>query len=353
MKNHQRHLLAAGIAIGVLAIGIGGFVWSGLYNIGADDPHWAPTRMLIDNLREHSIGARMVDVAVPNLEDPQRIRLGAVNYSAMCTGCHLAPGVEDTEIRPGLYPMPPNLTTLANQDPKRSFWIIKHGIKMSAMPAWGKTHTDDQIWDMVAFLQKLPGMTPTQYAALGGKPPAEDEDHMHAGMEDEHAGGGESHGESEQDGHAHEAGDAGHEASDPAASTISMAGLAANAVPAAESAAKAFHEALKRGDRQVVLALLAPEVVIHEGGETQSREAYAASHLNHDIAFLKDADIRPVDIGSMAMGDTAMVGSRSQVRTTHHGEPVAVLSSEMLTLKKAPNGWLITQVDWVSQPLQP
>ena len=55
----------------------------------------------------------------------------------------------------------------------------------------------------------------------------------------------------------------------------------------------------------------------------------------------------------MAMGDTAMVGSRSQVRTTHHGEPVAVLSSEMLTLKKAPNGWLITQLDWVSQPLQP
>src|SRR3546814_12890248 len=65
MKNHQRHLLAAGIAIGVLAIGIGGFVWSGLYNIGSDDPHWAPTRMLIDNLREHSIGARMADVAVP------------------------------------------------------------------------------------------------------------------------------------------------------------------------------------------------------------------------------------------------------------------------------------------------
>lgn len=308
MKNHQRHLLAAGIAIGVLAIGIGGFVWSGLYNIGADDPHWAPTRMLIDNLREHSIAARMVDVAVPNLEDPQRIRLGAVNYSAMCTGCHLSPGVEDTEIRPGLYPM----------------------------PAWGKTHTDEQIWNMVAFLQKLPGMTPAQYAVLGGKPPAEDEDHMHAGREGEHADGGESHGGNEQDGHAHEAGDAGHEAPAPADSAIS----------------KAFHEALNRGDRQAVLALLAPEVVIREGGETQSREAYAASHLNHDIAFLKEADIRPVDIGSMAMGDTAMVGSRRQVRTMHDGEQGAVPSSEMLTPKKAPSGWLITQVDWSSQPLR-
>jgi mono/diheme cytochrome c family protein/ketosteroid isomerase-like protein len=350
MKNHQRHLLAVGIVIGVLAIGIGGFVWSGLYNIGADDPHWTPTRVLIDNLRERSIAARMADVAVPNLEDPQRIRLGAVNYSAMCTGCHLAPGAEDTEIRPGLYPMPPDLTTLAKEDPKRSFWVIKHGIKMTAMPAWGKTHTDEQIWNMVAFLQKLPGMTPAQYAALGGKPPAEDEDHMHAGM-DEHAEGGHAHGESDP---AHApAGQAQASASKPEAAGISMEGLQANAVPAAESAAKAFHAALSRGDRAAVLALLAPAVVIREDGETQTRAVYAAGHLDHDIAFLKGADIRAVDMGSMPMGDTAMVGSRSQVRTTHHGEPVAVLSSEMLTLRKAPSGWLITQVDWASQPLQP
>src|SRR3546814_6059193 len=123
----------------------------------------------LDNLREHSSGARMADVAVPNLEDPQRIRLGAVNYSAMCTGCHLAPGVEDTEIRPGLYPMPPNLTTLANQDPKRSFWIIKHGIKMTAMPAWGKTHSDEPIGNQVHFHQKLPVLTPAPYASSRGQ----------------------------------------------------------------------------------------------------------------------------------------------------------------------------------------
>ena len=56
------------------------------------------------------------------------------------------------------------------------------------MPAWGKTHTDEQIWNMVAFIKKLPGMTPEQYAALGGKPPAEDEDHMHEGMDNHMSG---------------------------------------------------------------------------------------------------------------------------------------------------------------------
>jgi mono/diheme cytochrome c family protein len=201
--------------LGVLVIGAGIFTWSGLYNIGADEPHWMPTRMVIDNLRERSIAVRMADAQVPNLDDPEAIAAGAVNYSAMCTGCHLAPGVTDTEIRPGLYPMPPDLTKLGAEDAKRTFWIIKHGIKMSAMPAWGKTHTDEQIWDMVAFIRKLPGMTPEQYAALGGKPPANDEDHMHAGAEDGHGdmpgmdmGGADAPAHDHEEGPAHSHADA-------------------------------------------------------------------------------------------------------------------------------------------------
>ena len=52
------------------------------------------------------------------------------------------------------------------QESRRAFWIIKHGIKMSAMPAWGKTLDDAAIWDLVAFVRKLPEMTPETYAQL-------------------------------------------------------------------------------------------------------------------------------------------------------------------------------------------
>jgi mono/diheme cytochrome c family protein len=214
MKSHTRHLVTAGIVLGALLVAGGLFIWSGLYNIGADEPHWMPTCVAIDNLREHSIAARMADTQVPDLDGAARIRVGAANYSAMCTGCHLAPGVTDTEIRPGLYPMPPDLSRLGARDAKRTFWIIKHGIKMSAMPAWGKTHTDEQIWNMVAFIRRMPGMTPAQYAALGGKPPAEDEDHMHAGSDGDHDqdhgmdmdmdGGDAGHGHDAESGHGHE-----------------------------------------------------------------------------------------------------------------------------------------------------
>jgi mono/diheme cytochrome c family protein len=183
MKSHAYHVAMTLIILTVLAVGAAIFAWSGLYNNGADAPHWAPTRAAIEMLRHRSIESRANAIQVPNLEDPKRIQLGAVNYSAMCTGCHLSPGADDTEIRPGLYPMPPDLSKEVALDPKHDFWIIKHGIKLTAMPAWGKTHTDDQIWNMVAFLQKFRGMTRAQYAQLGGKPPAQDEDHMHEGMQ--------------------------------------------------------------------------------------------------------------------------------------------------------------------------
>ncbi|MDE2307528.1 MAG: cytochrome c, partial [Xanthomonadaceae bacterium] len=151
--------------LAVLVVGTGVFVYSGVYNIGADRHHTRPVAALLRVLRERSIEAHSDGIKVPSLDDPQLILKGAGQYAAMCTDCHLAPGKADSEIRPGLYPQPPELSR-QRLDPREEFWVIKHGIKMSAMPAWGFSHDDATIWSMVAFLQKLPGMTPAQYADI-------------------------------------------------------------------------------------------------------------------------------------------------------------------------------------------
>jgi hypothetical protein len=132
---------------------------------------------------------------VPSLEDPKLVADGAKHYVDMCIDCHLAPGIKQAEIRVGLYPAPPNLSEHIDAGPAEMFWVIKHGIKMSAMPAWGKTHDDQSIWSIVAFLQRLPELTPEQYQVLvgssgeahhhshdhdgTGKPGAEDIGHSH------------------------------------------------------------------------------------------------------------------------------------------------------------------------------
>ena len=141
-------------------------LWSGAYNIAADEPHWPFTHTLIGYARERSIAARMAQMRVPDLAEPARIASGAGNYNAMCVSCHLKPGLAATELSAALYPRPLDLSRTRSSNPARDFWIVKHGIKMSGMPAWGKSMNDGYLWGMVAFLQQLPQLTPAAYAEL-------------------------------------------------------------------------------------------------------------------------------------------------------------------------------------------
>lgn len=170
----RRHISHSLILFTILLAGLGIFTFSGIYNIGADSHHSSLVFTMIKTLRDRSIETRSAEIKVPNLDDPKFILKGAGQYAAMCTQCHLAPGRKNSEVRVGMYPQPPNLSK-ARTDPKFAFWVIKHGIKMSAMPAWGSSHDDSTIWSMVAFLQKLPDMSPKQYKAIVAKaPPDED-----------------------------------------------------------------------------------------------------------------------------------------------------------------------------------
>ena len=173
----QRHLPSwPFVALASLLVGgvLGAILFTGLYDIGADAPHTPPIHWLIETLRDRSIDARARGVTVPaDLNDPKRISAGAGLYADMCTGCHLAPGMEKTEISQGLYPPAPDLSRGLAHTPAQEFWMIKHGIKLTAMPAWGKTHSDELMWDMVAFIRKLPNLSPAQYQALVKSAPAD------------------------------------------------------------------------------------------------------------------------------------------------------------------------------------
>jgi mono/diheme cytochrome c family protein len=163
--------LVIAATLAALAIGGGLFIESGYYDIGADDHHTKWALAIIERLRERSIEVRARTIEVPTtLEDSRGIALGAQRYAALCAGCHLAPGATKSDIRSGLYPHPPNLAQEDVQPAPRAFWIIKHGIKMSAMPAWSKTLDDASIWDVVAFIRKMPAMTPETYRELSRSP---------------------------------------------------------------------------------------------------------------------------------------------------------------------------------------
>ena len=179
-------LTLTAVAIAGLLI-VGGFIWSGIYNVGADDTHTRPVYALMQTIRQRSITSRASSIQVPDLSDPALIRQGAGNYDSMCSGCHLAPGMDDTELSKGLYPAPPAFAKAAVGNPAHHFWVIKHGIKATGMPAWGKSMEDEYIWGLVAFVQQLPKLDTEAYQVLVA------------------SSGGHSHGGGETAPHAHAA----------------------------------------------------------------------------------------------------------------------------------------------------
>lgn len=211
-KHTHEKILAA--AVGVIALGAAvsaALVQFGVPDFAADTPHDPGVYRLIEWARERSVARRAADIAAPaDLLDADRIRRGAGNYDAMCAMCHLVPGGADSEIRKGLYPTPPDLTRPA-RDPDgaaadtRRFWIIKHGIKGSGMPAWSKGGMEDAaIWDLAAFLKAMPSLSAEQYR----EEVASSAGHSHGGM-DSHAG--QEQAGREHDHHPHAHGDHPHQ----------------------------------------------------------------------------------------------------------------------------------------------
>ena len=163
----MRILASLLIAVLVVALGASALLYAGIYDVAATEPHWPVTTWLLETARTRSIKAHAAGIQVPpGLDDRAKVLIGVDHYAAHCAVCHGAPGVPKGEIAHGLYPPPPDL---AKTEPRFTsaelFWIVKHGVKMTGMPAWSD-HSDDELWATVSFLKKLPGMSEQDYARL-------------------------------------------------------------------------------------------------------------------------------------------------------------------------------------------
>jgi len=155
------------LAVLLVVLGVGMVIYAGAYDVAATAPHWRITAWLLETARTRSIKAQAAGIAVPlGLGDPANTIIGVEHYAAHCAVCHGGPGVPKGDIAHGLYPSPPDLAKASPlYTPAELFWVIKHGIKMTGMPAWSD-HNNEEIWATVGLLQKLPGMSEQDYASL-------------------------------------------------------------------------------------------------------------------------------------------------------------------------------------------
>lgn len=141
------------------------FIYSGIYNVSQTAEHNPLVRWAINTTKERSVHSRADDINVPSLNDTAMIQAGFVHYNTMCVACHGKPGSNLSELAKGLTPQPPQLFEHAgDEEAGELFWVIKNGIKFTAMPAFGPTHTDKDIWNIVAFLKSKSGMSAAEFS---------------------------------------------------------------------------------------------------------------------------------------------------------------------------------------------
>jgi mono/diheme cytochrome c family protein len=160
------------IAIGALAIattlGAAAFVWSGLYDISANVQHTQAVYSLLETTMHRSVRMRASKIAVPRLDDERSVARGGLCFREKCVQCHGGPGVTQAEIGRSMQPLPgPLVDASARWKPAELYWITRNGIKMSGMPAWQHRLADEDLWALVAFMQRLPRLTAAEFRRQG------------------------------------------------------------------------------------------------------------------------------------------------------------------------------------------
>jgi len=174
VRRHKLLYLLVGAAIAAaLLAGLGAlaYIKSGVFNVGATKPHTKLTQWVTEETMIHSIRSHAKGIEMPAGVTQSTVVRGFCTYETHCVACHGAAAVPREHWISGLEPQPPYLLDAADRwKPRELFWIIKNGIKMTAMPSWRDSLSDEQIWDVVGWIEasrRLPPQTYIRWRADG------------------------------------------------------------------------------------------------------------------------------------------------------------------------------------------
>ena len=118
---------------------------------------------------------------------------------------------------------------------------------------------------------------------------------------------------------------------------------------ALQSPVRNYHAALLAADTQAVSRLLAPDAVILESGDRESRKEYLEHHLQADIKFAQAVPTRQSKIDVTLSGDVAWAISTSVTQGTYESKAVNLVGAELMVLTRNPTGWVIRSIHWSSR----
>lgn len=164
VKITPKRALVAAAVLGALGLAV---AWSGVINVGASTGHWAVTDWFLHWAMRNSTRTHAALTVIEPATDPTGLVSAAGHFAASCAVCHGAPGEPPSPVMQAATPAAPDLAATApTWSDAELFWIVKHGVKFTAMPAWPALERDDEIRRMAAFVRRLPSLPIEEYRDL-------------------------------------------------------------------------------------------------------------------------------------------------------------------------------------------
>lgn len=158
--------------LGTVLAGVAVAAWiivGGRFDVSVAAQLPKPVHDLVHQTRVNAVRREARDLRAPavDLVDEELLFAAAIGFQSMCADCHHPPGGQPSALARSLNPMPADLSAAAR---KRSveelFWVTRHGIRMSAMPAWGLSREDAELWAIATLISRFPAMSASQYQNL-------------------------------------------------------------------------------------------------------------------------------------------------------------------------------------------
>ena len=149
------------VTLGVLALGGGIFVGFGLVNSAADQQPGRLETTVASGALDAAVKRRAGGLVNPVQASDDNLLEGMTLYAINCAGCHGSLDKSPSKLGADFYPPIPQIIKDPIDDPEWFiYYVTKHGVRMTGMPAWGRHLKDEEIWKIAAFLSRIDKLPP-------------------------------------------------------------------------------------------------------------------------------------------------------------------------------------------------
>ncbi len=158
----RKVLLGAVLMLAILLLAAFAIMELGLMPVCADGPHSNLEARIMPAVLHASISRHAPRETNPVRLNEDNLKAAVDTYKAVCARCHSSGEGKASVYGQSFYPPAPQLPAgMAQYTESQLFWVIKHGIRNTGMPAWGGMLSDEEIWQIVDLLKNSQDLPPS------------------------------------------------------------------------------------------------------------------------------------------------------------------------------------------------